>query len=184
MKKHLVVIASAMLMACALPAYAQPGAGGGGRGGAAGATPAQQINETTSGPPADVMFYGSSRSAISNGVMNPANRAMLMMSGVAPGRMTPAGDTAAQAENILANIQTQLKNHGLSMKDVVYLRAFVVPDPNKDKKIDMQGWSAAYAKYFGTPENPTKPARATIGVAALVGADQLIEIEIIAAYPK
>ena len=181
MKKSLLVIASAMLMAYALPAYAQRG---GGAAGGAGQAPATQINQTTSGPPADVMFYGSSRSAISNGVMIPANRAMLMMSGVAPGRMTPAGDTKAQAESILKNIEGQLKDHGLTMKDVVYLRAYVVPDPNKDKKIDMQGWSAAYGEYFGTAENATKPARATIGVASLVGADQLIEIEIIAAYPK
>ncbi|HEX4347901.1 MAG TPA: Rid family hydrolase [Vicinamibacterales bacterium] len=179
MKKNLLVIASAILMTYALPAYAQRGAGG-----AAGAAPATQINQTTSGAPADVMYYGSSRSAISNGVMIPANRATLMMSGVAPGRMTPAGDTKAQAESILKNIEGQLKDHGLTMKDVVYLRAYVVPDPAKDHKIDMMGWSAAYGEYFGTTDNPTKPARATIGVAQLVGADQLIEVEIIAAFPK
>lgn len=180
MNKTLLAIGAMVLVGAAAPAYAQRG------GGAGGGQPATQINETTSGPPADVMFYGSSRSAISNGVMIPAGRATLMMSGVAPGRMDAAGpnDTGAQAENILANIQTQLKNHGLSMKDVVYLRAYVVPDPKKDNKVDMMGWSAAYGKYFGTPENPTKPARATIGVAQLVGNNQLIEIEIIAAYPK
>lgn len=184
MTKTFVAIGVTLLIGVAVPAYAQRGGGQ--------QAPATQINQTTSGPPADVMFYGSSRSAISNGVMIPAGRATLMMSGVgpsrqpapAPGAPAPANDTNAQAESILKNIEGQLKDHGLTMKDVVYLRAYVVPDPNKDHKIDMQGWSAAYGKYFGTADNPTKPARATIGVAALVGADQLIEIEIVAAYPK
>jgi enamine deaminase RidA (YjgF/YER057c/UK114 family) len=175
MKKAFFAIASAMLISYAMPAHAQ------GRGAAAApATPPQ----TTSGPPTDVTFYGNPRSAISNGVMLPANRATLWMSGVAPARATPAGDTKAQAQSILKNIASQLSDHGLSMKDVIYLRAYVVPDPAKDHKIDMQGWSAAYGEVFGTAENPTKPARATIGVASLVGADQLIEIEVVAAYPK
>ena len=48
----------------------------------------------------------------------------------------------------------------------------------------MDGWSAAYGEVFGTPANPTKPARSTVGVVALVNADWLIEIEAFAVYPK
>jgi enamine deaminase RidA (YjgF/YER057c/UK114 family) len=164
--------------AYAVPAHAQPAAA--------------SASQT---PPTEVTYFGSARSAISNGVILPADRAILYLSGVGPSRAqppagapagtpAPTADTKAQAQSELKNIAMQLADHGLSMKDVIYLRAYVVPDPAKDHKMDMMGWSAAYGEVFGTAENPTKPARATIGVAALVGADQLIEIEIIAAYPK
>jgi enamine deaminase RidA (YjgF/YER057c/UK114 family) len=144
-------------------------------------------------PPSEVTYYGNPRSAISSGVIVPPDRAWLWVSGVGPSRANasaPAGsrdaygDTRTQAASVLKNIASQLTDHGLSMKDVIYLRAYLVPDPMKDHKIDMQGWSAAYGEVFGTAENPTKPARATLGVAALVNADQLIEIEVVAVYPK
>jgi enamine deaminase RidA (YjgF/YER057c/UK114 family) len=37
---------------------------------------------------------------------------------------------------------------------------------------------------FGTAANPTKPARSTVGVSALVNPDWLIEIEAFAVFPK
>jgi enamine deaminase RidA (YjgF/YER057c/UK114 family) len=175
MMKTLFALGSVLMLAA--PAAAQSG----------GAAPAQ------SGPPSEVTYYGNPRSAISNGVLVPANRASMWVSGVGPSRANPNaatgsrdlyGDTQTQATSILKNIEMQLKDHGLGMKDVIYLRAYVVPDPMKDHKMDMQGWSAAYGQFFGTTEQPNKPARATIGVAALVNADQLIEIEVVAVYPK
>jgi enamine deaminase RidA (YjgF/YER057c/UK114 family) len=169
MKKTLTFATAALFLA--VPLYAQP------------AAPAQA---GAAGPPTEVTYYGSARSAISNGDMIPADRASLLISGVSGGR-APAGqpnDTETQARGALKNIQGQLADHGLTMKDVVYLRAFVVPDPTKDNKMDMTGWGKAYGEFFGTAENPTKPARATIGVAQLVGNGQLIEIEIVAVYPK
>jgi hypothetical protein len=65
-----------------------------------------------------------------------------------------------------------------------YLRAYLVPDPTKGSRIDMEGWTAAYGEVFGTAANPTKPARSTVGVSALVNADWLIEIEAVAVFPK
>ena len=50
------------------------------------------------------------------------------------------------------------------MSDVVYLRAYLVPDPAKEKKIDVAGWNAAYGEVFSTAANPTKTARSTVGV--------------------
>jgi enamine deaminase RidA (YjgF/YER057c/UK114 family) len=70
------------------------------------------------------------------------------------------------------------------MKDVVYLRAYLVPDPAKQSKIDLIGWNAAYGEVFATAANPTKTARSTVGVTALVNADFLIEIEAFAVWPK
>ena len=65
-----------------------------------------------------------------------------------------------------------------------HARAYLVPDPQKDKKIDLAGWNAAYGDVFGTAANPTKTARSTVGVLALVNPDWLIEIEAFAVYPK
>jgi enamine deaminase RidA (YjgF/YER057c/UK114 family) len=175
MRKTLFLMGTALLLGIPTSAHAQ--------------APAAPASKT---PPTEVTYYGSPRSAISNGVILPADRATLWVSGVGPSRApataagapAPVNDTKTQAQSILKNIAMQLSDHGLSMKDVIYLRAYVVPDPMKDSKMDMMGWSAAYGEVFGTTENPTKPARATIGVAALVGAGQLIEIEVVAAYPK
>jgi len=143
--------------------------------------------------PAQVTFYGAPTAAISSGVVIPPNKAFVWTSGTTPavadanakpGTRERFGDTRTQATSILKNIAGQLEKQGLTMKDVVYLRAYLVPDPTNNNRIDMDGWSAAYGEVFGTPANPTKPARSTVGVVALVNADWLIEIEAFAVYPK
>jgi len=143
--------------------------------------------------PAQVTFYGAPTAAISSGVVIPPNKAFIWTSGTTPavadanakpGTRERFGDTRAQATSILKTIAGQLEKQGLTMKDVVYLRAYLVPDSTKGNRIDMEGWSAAYGEVFGTAANPTKPARSTVGVVALVNADWLIEIEAFAVYPK
>ena len=67
---------------------------------------------------------------------------------------------------------------------MVYLRVYIAADKNKEGKFDYQGWFDAYAKFFGTAENPVKPARSTVGVASLVRPEWLIEIEAVAVYPR
>ncbi len=152
-----------------------------------------QAGAAAAAPPADVQYYGAPQSPISSGVVIPAGRAFVWTSGTTPSPVkadAPAGsrerfgDTRTQATSILKTLATQLQQRGLSMKDVVYLRAYLVADPQKGNKIDMDGWSAAYGEVFGTATNPTKPARSTVGVAALVNSDWLIEIEAFAVYPK
>jgi enamine deaminase RidA (YjgF/YER057c/UK114 family) len=140
--------------------------------------------------PAAVTFYGNPTSAIAAGVAIPAGAAFVWTSGTVPGAQPGAkpddparfGDTRAQALSILKSIEGQLAPHGLTMKDVVYLRAYLVADPGKGR-IDTEGWSSAYKEYFGTAANPTKPARSTVGVAALVNPLWLIEIEAFAVFP-
>lgn len=144
------------------------------------------------GPPAAVDFMGSPSSTISSSVGIPANAAWVWTSGTAASpadRSQPAGsrarygDTKTQAISALRNIESRLKARGLSMKDVVFLRVYVAPDPEKGGAADYQGFLAAYAQFFGTSENPVKPARSTVGVASLVIGDLLIEIEAFAVYP-
>ena len=116
---------------------------------------------------------------------------MFYMSGQLPTPVTPAdrakgvpavyGNTQAQAESTFTKIQTLLKEQGLGMGDVVMMRVYMAADPAMENKLDFAGMNAAYVKYFGTPEQPNKPARSTVQVAALVAAGALVEIEVQAA---
>ncbi|MBE7209914.1 MAG: RidA family protein [Gluconacetobacter diazotrophicus] len=144
-------------------------------------------------PPTDIAFAaGPANSPISAAVSVPANRALFYTSGTVPpvadesapaGNPARYGDTRSQGIGALKQIETRLKEAGLSLKDVIYLRVYVVADKAKGGKFDFPGWFEAYGQFFGTAENPVKPARSTVGVAGLVNPDLLIEIEAVAAYP-
>jgi enamine deaminase RidA (YjgF/YER057c/UK114 family) len=97
---------------------------------------------------------------------------------------TPAvwGNATEQADSALKKIQDLLKEQGLGMSDVVMMRVYMVA--GADGKLDFQGMNAAYNKYFGTTEQPNKPARSTVQVAALVTPGALMEIEVQAARHK
>jgi enamine deaminase RidA (YjgF/YER057c/UK114 family) len=147
---------------------------------------------TRKAPPAAVTFYGSPTSPIAGGVAIPAGAAWVWTSGTGPPVVNtdaPAtdiaryGDTKTQARGVLKSIETQLAAQGLTMADVVYLRCYLVADPAKGT-LDVDGWNAAYREFFGTAANPTKPARSTLGVAALVLPLWLVEIEAVAVYPQ
>jgi enamine deaminase RidA (YjgF/YER057c/UK114 family) len=119
---------------------------------------------------------------------------MLYVSGQLPSPVTPAdrakgtpavyGNTQVQAENAFGKIQSLLKEQGLGMGDVVMMRVYMAADPAMDNKLDFAGMNAAYAKFFGTPDQPNKPARSTVQVAALVAAGAFLEVEVQAARSK
>ena len=147
--------------------------------------------EAQGGPPSKVTFTGG-RGNISNTVAIPANAAVVWTSGTVPsvadtsapqGSRARYGDTKTQAVSVLKAIEARLKEHGLGMKDVVYLRAYLVPDKEKGGTIDTQGWNAAYGEFFNNATNPVKPARSTVGVAALVSPEWLVEVEAFAVFP-
>ena len=98
---------------------------------------------------------------------------------------TPAeyGDTKTQAASVFAKIQKALQDQGLDMKDVVKMTVFLGPDP-KIGKLDFAGMQSEYVKYFGTKEQPNKPARSAFQVAALAAPWALLEIEVIAVKGK
>jgi enamine deaminase RidA (YjgF/YER057c/UK114 family) len=95
---------------------------------------------------------------------------------------TPAvyGDTKAQATSEILKIQAILKEQGLTLGDVVMMHVYLAGDPAKDGKLDFVGLQAAYTQYFGTADQPNKPARAAMQVAALAAPWALVEIEVIA----
>lgn len=138
-----------------------------------------------------VKFNGSPSSVISSGAIVPEGKKMFWTSGATGGVADSTaqegtrgrfGDTKTQALSILANFQKALGEKGLSMKDVLMLRVYLAPDKSTGQP-DYQGWYDAYAQYFGTAENPTKPIRSTIGIAGLANTNKFIEIELVAVYP-
>ena len=90
------------------------------------------------------------------------------------------GIPQAQTESALKNIETILKREGLTMADVVQMDVFLAADPAKDNKMDFAGMNAAYSKYFGTADQPNKPVRAAMQVAALATPWGLVEIQVVA----
>lgn len=117
----------------------------------------------------------------------------LYLSGQLASPITPAdeakgtaavyGDTEAQTTSTLSKIEASLKGEGLTMGDVVMMHVYMAGDPAKGGKLDFPGMMAAYSRFFGTKEQPNKPARSTVQVAALVAPWALVEIEVIAAKP-
>jgi enamine deaminase RidA (YjgF/YER057c/UK114 family) len=119
----------------------------------------------------------------------------LYVSGQLPDPVTPAdaakgtpavyaSDTRAQSESVFRKIERILKEQGLAMGDVVMMHVYLAGDPATGNKMDFAGMMAAYTKFFGTTEQPNKPARSTVQVAGLVAAGALVEIEVIAVRSK
>ena len=150
------------------------------------------FSRALAGPPAEVTFSGPANSPISAAVAVPTGRALYLTSGTVPpvvdesipaGSTARYGDTKTQGAGVLRQIESRLKEAGLGLKDIIYLRVYIASDKSKEGKFDYPGWFEAYAQFFGTAENPVKPARSTVGVAGLVNPDWLIEIEAVAVYP-
>ena len=129
---------------------------------------------------------------ISAAVTVPAGFDTVYVSGALPtvankdapkGSVEAYGDMAAQAESALTNIKASLAKLGLGMGDVVKMTVFMVADPTKENKLDFAGLMAGYTKFFGNAEQPNKPARSAVQVAALVAPGALVEIEVIAVKP-
>ena len=93
------------------------------------------------------------------------------------------GDMETQTTGALTLIKATLARMGLGMGDVVKMTVFMVGDPAKGGQLDFAGMMAGYKTFFGTTDQPNKPARSAMQVAALVVPGPLLEIEVIAAKP-
>jgi enamine deaminase RidA (YjgF/YER057c/UK114 family) len=91
------------------------------------------------------------------------------------------GDMEAQTISVLTSIKGTLAKLGLGMGDVVKMTVFMAADPANGNKLNFPGLMAGYSQFFGTKEQPNKPARSAVQVAALVAPGALLEIEVIAA---
>jgi enamine deaminase RidA (YjgF/YER057c/UK114 family) len=99
-----------------------------------------------------------------------------------PGAAT-AGDTKAQTVDALTKLGAALKGQGFSLGDVVMMRVFLVGDPALGGKMDFTGMMAGYTQFFGSKDQPNKPARTTVQVAGLAAPGSLVEIEAQAVRP-
>jgi enamine deaminase RidA (YjgF/YER057c/UK114 family) len=91
------------------------------------------------------------------------------------------GDTETQTTTILVRIKAMLGKLGFDVGDIVKMTIYMVGDPSKENKMDFEGMMSAYRRNFGTPEQPNRPARTAIQVAALSRPGALLEIEVVAA---
>jgi enamine deaminase RidA (YjgF/YER057c/UK114 family) len=129
---------------------------------------------------------------ISAAVTVPAGYDTVYVSGALPSAInkdapkgTPPefGDMKTQTISVLTSIQATLAKLGLGMGDVVKMTVFMAADPANDNKLNFPGLMAGYTQFFGTAEQPNKPARSAVQVAALVAPGALLEVEVIAAKP-
>jgi len=94
-------------------------------------------------------------------------------------------DTQSQTVGILKDLQRFLESQKLTLGDVVMMRVYLGGDPAKDGKMDVAGMTAGYTQFFGTKDQPNKPARTTVQVVLPAGArGGLVEIDLIAVRPK
>jgi enamine deaminase RidA (YjgF/YER057c/UK114 family) len=123
--------------------------------------------------------------AIAESVTVPPGYDTIYFSGTGAGGPpgSPPMDTEAQALATLEKIKGLVTAKGMTMGDLVMMHAYVAVDP-KLGKADLVGWNQAYAKYFGTPEQPNKPVRAAMQVAALATSWGLVEIQVVAVKSK
>lgn len=133
--------------------------------------------------------YPTPEAAIASVAVVPPGYSTIYVSGIVPdvthpeaekGSLAAFGTTEEQTESILTKIHTLLVAQGLDFKDVVSMHVYLAGDPRLSGKMDFAGMMAAYKRHFGTADQPNRPVRATVQVAALAAPGYLAEIEVIA----
>jgi enamine deaminase RidA (YjgF/YER057c/UK114 family) len=93
-------------------------------------------------------------------------------------------DITSQTVGLLKDIQKFLASQKLTMGDVTKMNVYLGADPAKDGKSDFAGMMAGYSQFFGTKDQPNKPARTTLQVTLpAASSGSLIEIDLIAVRP-
>lgn len=129
---------------------------------------------------------GAPTGVIASTALVPAGAKILYLSGGTASPVDPAkpeefGDTATQTKSILSKMKAQLEGMGWGMGDIVKMTVFLVGVPEKGGHMDAPAMNEVFKTYFGTSEQPNKPTRSTIQVAALGRPTTLVEIEAVAA---
>lgn len=132
--------------------------------------------------------YTTSTAMYARTLVIPPGYETIRLPGIVPDPVTPAangkpavyGDTEQQTENTLAKIKAQLAEAGATEADVVSAVVYLVA-PAGQPAMDFAGMNRAYAKHYGSAEQPNRPVRSTVQVAGLVAPGVLVEIEVTAA---
>jgi len=135
-----------------------------------------QIERTVSSPTATIASSAS---------VPPGSR-IVFISGTTPQPLDPAnpdelGDTRQQTLSVLTRMQEQLATFGMDMGDVVKMTVFLVGGPENEGRMDSAAMNEVFRTFFGTAEQPNRPTRSTVQVAALGRPTMYVEIEAIAA---
>ena len=87
-------------------------------------------------------------------------------------------DTRSQTIGLINYLKTLLESQKLTLRDVVMMHVYLGGELGKP---DFDGMMAGYTQFFGTKDQPHKPARTTVQVVLpAVARGALIEIELIA----
>jgi enamine deaminase RidA (YjgF/YER057c/UK114 family) len=137
-------------------------------------------------PKAMIERTGAPTGVIASTALLPVGSKIMYLSGGTASPVDPAkpeefGDTATQTLSILTKMKASLEGMGWSMGDIVKMNVFLVGVPTNGGHMDAAGMNGVFKTFFGTPEQPNKPTRSTIQVAALGRPSTLVEIEAIAA---
>jgi len=127
----------------------------------------------------------SPTAVISSNVSIPPGSRIIYLSGSTGSPLDPTkpeevGDTKAQTLSILTKMKATLEAMGLGMGDIVKMNVFLV-SPTPGGHMDSAAMNEVFKTFFGTPEQPNRPARTTVQVAALGRPTTLVEIEAVVA---
>jgi enamine deaminase RidA (YjgF/YER057c/UK114 family) len=126
---------------------------------------------------------------IAGAVVVPAGYDTIYVSGHIPKVVNPNapkgstemyGDTKTQTVSVLQQIEDVLTAQQVTMADVVMVHVFLVGDAANGGKMDFAAMNAGFLQFFGSKQQPNKPARSTMQVVALAAPGALVEIEAIA----
>ncbi|MDX3901633.1 MAG: RidA family protein [Sphingobium sp.] len=131
----------------------------------------------------------ASGAMIASSATVPPGSTLIFLSGATASPINPAdtdsadayGNTEVQTMSILTKMKAQLAAMGLTMGDVVKMTVFLVGDPRLGGKMDRDGMTVSFKKFFGTADQPNLPTRSAFQIAGLARPQQLVEIEAIAA---
>jgi enamine deaminase RidA (YjgF/YER057c/UK114 family) len=135
---------------------------------------------------------GATPSPIARAIEVPGTYRLVFHSGLTPQPADPKaqqgtpeywGNTKTQSLSVLSRLQESVKSMGLTFGDVVKMTVFLGGDPATGGRMDFAGFMEAYSQYFGTKDQPNRPARSTVQVASLVQPGMLVEIEVVLAKP-
>ncbi len=108
----------------------------------------------------------------------------LYVSGWLDPNMKADTDTQSQVVGIFTDIRKLLESQKLTMGDVAMVHVYLGNNLATDGKPDFSGLTAGYTQFFGTRDQPNKPARTTVQVvlpASSRGA--LVEVDLVAVRP-
>jgi 2-iminobutanoate/2-iminopropanoate deaminase len=130
--------------------------------------------------------YGSPTAVIASTASIAEGSKLVFISGTTPSPLDPAvpenlGDTRQQTLSVLTKIQATLADMGMDMGDVVKMTVFLVGVPELEGRMDSTAMNEVFRTFFGTAEQPNRPTRSTIQIAALGRPGMYVEIEAIAA---